>query len=170
VQRVHALCCRVQTVIAQDDACASEFVVFHKRLEPFVCNRLHVIWDSFGLQHVSDFLRLHMTGHSDVYTAAALAHQPALTSHNMTTTTSNRAGDVPTGTAGEWTMRSTQFTKASDHFGAAGGLEAPKTGSQQASCQNTSAPMRYQHLRESGHPFIMIVDTMLQVSSCPHSG
>jgi hypothetical protein len=175
LQRVHALCCRVQAMISQDEACAHALVAFHKQLEPFCGNRMHVIWDAFGMQHVSDFLRLHLTGNSDVFKAAMESHRPALQQHDEGCRRIRCKGDLSMETAGEWTMRSAQFTKGPEQLGPAmvdnASGAATNIGSRQSmrhlgvkTSNKKAEPMRYQQLRESGHPFITIVDNMIVVS------
>lgn len=169
VQRMHALCSRVQALAAHDAVCADALVAGCAQLAPRCLNRVHTIFDSFDMQHVSDYVRLRLTGHTDAWAAAraVLAPGGVQAAPQAPARVEWTLGCVATGTpdtggtTGYWqamdeldkqlTGRTATAVLQCSERAVAGTLQAPQR------------PLRYQALRESQHPFITVVDNLVRV-------
>lgn len=151
--RCKALCRRCTAMIAHEEACAQALLAVCKTLPALKLNRLLTVLDAFGLEQVTDWLRLSFTDSSALEPISGRTILPSEvdnTSHIGSGTTTQKSAHQGEGSPGQdvqtWLGR--QNMVAHDH-----GHKQPKTLTQ---------------LRSAGHPLVQIADGMLAVRSPTH--
>ena len=176
VQRVRALCSRITAMVAHDSSSADAMVLMCKKLTPQQFNRLQTTFDSLDMEQVTDFLRISIFHTSCIFrqtpqAAAALAQ--------LDETSVKQAGRlqgstrIPARSHNQGTRHEASGSLDTQHNTLHAGNDqnpVPKTAPPEGAPAPPPPPMamRYETLRQSGHPFVQIADKLLVVRSLLH--